>query len=269
MAVSSTSRAAAGLPCKMRAALRGQHGSQGVRGPGPGGAHPGQAGRLPGQAFGTQQGVSLEFGQRRGGERRGRLLVITCCRQVAGPPGRCFTRERRGGPAVHLDDQMRDRGVQHGLADQVMPEPDQPRPGRQQADVHAPGQRVMDDAVLAASGLQMTLPSWLAFGPHWLLPALEIGRLSALVASSPGRLERRSAALRAGGLALAGLLSLTNATFAILLIGDLARGGGTRSAAALLLAGGALWTANVLIFALWYWELDRGGPADRCHAVRP
>jgi hypothetical protein len=26
-------------------------------------------------------------------------------------------------------------------------------------------------AVLAASGLQMTLPPWLAFGPHWLLPA--------------------------------------------------------------------------------------------------
>ena len=123
-------------------------------------------------------------------------------------------------------------------------------------------------AVLAASGLQMTLPPWLAFGPHWLLPALEIGLLGALVASSPGRLERRSAALRAGGLALAGLLSLTNATFAILLVGDLARGAGTRSAAALLLAGGALWTANVLIFALWYWELDRGGPADRCHAVR-
>ncbi len=24
----------------------------------------------------------------------------------------------------------------------------------------------------------------------------------------------------------------------------------------------------MLIFALWYWELDRGGPADRCHAVR-
>jgi hypothetical protein len=40
------------------------------------------------------------------------------------------------------------------------------------------------------------------------------------------------------------------------------------AATALLLAGGALWTANVLIFALWYWELDRGGPADRCHAIR-
>jgi hypothetical protein len=89
-------------------------------------------------------------------------------------------------------------------------------------------------AVLAASGLQMTLPSWLAFGPHWLLPSLEIALLGALVASSPGQLERRSAALRVGGLALAGLLSLTNATFAVLLVGDLARGGGTRSAAALL-----------------------------------
>ena len=70
-------------------------------------------------------------------------------------------------------------------------------------------------AVLAASGLQMTLPPWLAFGPHWLLPALEIGLLGALVASSPGPLERRSAALRAGGLAVAGLLSLTNSTFAV------------------------------------------------------
>jgi hypothetical protein len=123
-------------------------------------------------------------------------------------------------------------------------------------------------AVLAASGLQMTLPPWLSLGPHWLLPALEIALLGALIASSPGRLERRSAALRAGGLALAGLLSLTNAALAVLLVNDLARGAGTGSAATLLLAGGSLWAANVLIFALWYWELDRGGPADRCHAVR-
>jgi hypothetical protein len=49
---------------------------------------------------------------------------------------------------------------------------------------------------MAASGLQMTLPPWLAFGPHWLLPAIEIGLLGALVASSPGRLERRSAESR-------------------------------------------------------------------------
>jgi len=123
-------------------------------------------------------------------------------------------------------------------------------------------------AVVAASGLQMALPRWLSAGPHWLLPAAEIGLLCALVASSPGRLERRSALLRTGGLVLAGLLSLANAGSAALLVSDLARGANPQSAAGLLLAGGLLWAANVLIFALWYWELDRGGPADRCHAVR-
>jgi len=53
-----------------------------------------------------------------------------------------------------------------------------------------------------------------------------------------------------------------------LLVNELAHGSAAESAAALLLAGGSIWAANVLIFALWYWELDRGGPADRCHAVR-
>jgi len=123
-------------------------------------------------------------------------------------------------------------------------------------------------AVVAASALQMALPGWLSLGPHWLLSALELGLLCALVASSPGRLERRSAALRAGGLALAGLLSLANAISAALLVNELAHGSRAESAAALLLTGGSIWAANVLIFALWYWELDRGGPADRCHAVR-
>ena len=123
-------------------------------------------------------------------------------------------------------------------------------------------------AVLVASGLQMTLPQWVTLRPHWLLPALELGLLAALVASSPRRLERRSAALRAGGLTLAGLLSLANATSAALLVRNLAHGRADESAATLLLAGASIWAAGVLIFALWYWELDRGGPADRCHAMR-
>ena len=123
-------------------------------------------------------------------------------------------------------------------------------------------------AVVTASGLQMALPEWLSLRPHRLLPALQLGLLCALVASSPGRLERRSATLRAGGLALAGLLSLANAVSTALLVNELAHGSRAESAAALLPVGGPIWAANVLIFALWYWELDRGGPADRCHAVR-
>jgi len=39
-------------------------------------------------------------------------------------------------------------------------------------------------------------------------------------------------------------------------------------AAPLLLLGGAIWLTNVIVFALWYWEFDRGGPVARAHAHR-
>jgi hypothetical protein len=35
------------------------------------------------------------------------------------------------------------------------------------------------------------------------------------------------------------------------------------SPAPLLLTGGAIWLTNVIVFALWYWELDGGGPPKR------
>ena len=44
------------------------------------------------------------------------------------------------------------------------------------------------------------------------------------------------------------------------LILDLIRGEGIHDAADLLLAGGAIWLTNVIVFALWYWMFDRGGP---------
>jgi hypothetical protein len=38
---------------------------------------------------------------------------------------------------------------------------------------------------------------------------------------------------------------------------------GGREPLALLRSGGALWLTNVLVFALWYWRLDGGGPRER------
>ena len=31
----------------------------------------------------------------------------------------------------------------------------------------------------------------------------------------------------------------------------------------LIVAGSLIWLTNVVIFALWYWETDRGGPGQR------
>ena len=47
------------------------------------------------------------------------------------------------------------------------------------------------------------------------------------------------------------------------LILDLIRGEGIHDAGDLLLAGGAIWLTNVIVFALWYWMFDRGGPVAR------
>src|SRR6266498_2589997 len=50
------------------------------------------------------------------------------------------------------------------------------------------------------------------------------------------------------------------------LIYRLLYGGMTEKPSVLLLTGGAIWLTNVIVFALWYWEIDRGGPAARAHA---
>jgi hypothetical protein len=44
------------------------------------------------------------------------------------------------------------------------------------------------------------------------------------------------------------------------------RGGGHQEPADVLFAGAVIWLTNVFVFALWFWELDRGGPATRANA---
>jgi uncharacterized membrane protein len=47
------------------------------------------------------------------------------------------------------------------------------------------------------------------------------------------------------------------------LIYDILKGVGGINATDLLGRGAAIWFTNIIIFSLWYWELDRGGPAER------
>ena len=39
--------------------------------------------------------------------------------------------------------------------------------------------------------------------------------------------------------------------------------------AELLLTGAAIWLTNMIVFGLWYWEFDRGGPVERAAATQP
>jgi len=124
-------------------------------------------------------------------------------------------------------------------------------------------------AIVVAIGLQLALPERLGLRPGWALPALEAVLLVALLAANPGRLDKAHPALRYGSLVLVGLLSVSNAISAVLLINELLRGrGGTGSAGPLLANGAAIYLTNVLAFALWYWDFDRGGPVARAHATK-
>ncbi|MFE1752913.1 hypothetical protein [Streptomyces anandii] len=126
-------------------------------------------------------------------------------------------------------------------------------------------------AVLGAVALQLLLPRRLAFHPDWLLPALEVLLLVALFPAFHPRTGRTTALLRGGGLALAALVSLANGWSAVLLIRGLVRGTEGNDAGALLMAAAGIWLTNVIVFALWYWEWDRGGPVARAagRAVYP
>jgi hypothetical protein len=121
-------------------------------------------------------------------------------------------------------------------------------------------------AIVVAIGLQLALPDRLTLQSRWLLPGLEFAMLIGLIIASPVRFNRESTALRLASLTLTGLLSLANAWSATLLIQGLLRGTEGQDAGALLSTGAAIWLTNIIAFAVWYWQFDRGGPAARAHA---
>ena len=104
--------------------------------------------------------------------------------------------------------------------------------------------------------------------PVWLLPALEGLLLLGLVMVNPRHINRESRAVRVASLTLAALLSLANAWSVARLVTGLVQGTEGNNAGPLLITGGVIWLTNVIIFGLWYWEFDRGGPVSRANATR-
>lgn len=122
-------------------------------------------------------------------------------------------------------------------------------------------------AVAGMIALQLSLPTRLSLTGRWILPLIEAVILGVLIASNPRRISKRSPMLRVLGLALIGVASLANAWAVVGLVAGIAKGTDGASAGPLLVTGGSIWLTNVIIFALWYWELDRGGPVSRAHAL--
>ena len=118
-------------------------------------------------------------------------------------------------------------------------------------------------AVASSMALYVVLPQRLitGLGPRWLVPTLEGALGVALLVAGPRRLSRKSGRLRSLAILLIAMVNLANlVSLCELLNLLLAKHPGGR---ALIFASVPVWLTNVLVFALWYWELDRGGPVAR------
>ena len=117
--------------------------------------------------------------------------------------------------------------------------------------------------ILAAIALQLLLPKRLTAGPTWLIPSLEGALLIGMSFATPRQLEHEHRLRRRVALGLTAFVSAANVLLAelthLLLHHNVSDG------RELIVAGVLIWLTNFLIFALWYWEIDRADPAG----VRP
>jgi hypothetical protein len=112
-------------------------------------------------------------------------------------------------------------------------------------------------ATFSALVLYLALPPQLTIGPNWPLPLAEAGALATLIlAMRAGHQARRRRKIAIGVVLVATLANLIALGF---LAHYLVVGG--KALATDLIGGGALiWATNLALFAVLYWELDRGGP---------
>jgi hypothetical protein len=115
-----------------------------------------------------------------------------------------------------------------------------------------------------AIALQVAVPDRLVLvRPSWILPAVQGALLIVLVTANPQRINRQSMAMRSLSLVLGALLTLANGWSLAWLAVGITRGTMGRTPGQLLITGADIWVTNVVVFALWYWEFDRGGPVAR------
>ena len=129
-------------------------------------------------------------------------------------------------------------------------------------------------AVISVGILQEFLPEDFRAAPQlfYLFPIILLVFLAVLIIGDPGRIDRDRRWLRVtSGLMIAVMTFATAAATARLIVGILTNAQ-FASATDLLIIGGIIWITNVIVFSLWYWDLDAGGPAARAvgrRDVRP
>lgn len=120
-------------------------------------------------------------------------------------------------------------------------------------------------AVLVAGWLHATLPEPLKVQQSAWLPWIVMALLVILIVGDPGRIDRSRPWLRVLTGVLFGFITIANAYSAVQLVIGIIDNASFTQPKELLLAGASVWLTNVIAFALWFWDLDRGGAAERAN----
>ena len=115
--------------------------------------------------------------------------------------------------------------------------------------------------ILAIGFLYLALPESLTFGPNWLLLAIEAVLLIPLLFIGITHRPIPHITLRFFACAVLAVVTLGLAASIVLLVNALITG--STKGIFLLRSAAVLWVTNILVFALWYWEVDGGGPHKR------
>ena len=113
-------------------------------------------------------------------------------------------------------------------------------------------------ALLAVGGLRLALPESLSAGPAWLLIAVVAVLMIPTVWARYREMDMLNKML---GYVLTSIVTLDMVWSLYLLIAALPSH--KEAPQDLLRSAAALWLANILVFASWYWRLDAGGPRAR------
>jgi uncharacterized membrane protein len=118
-------------------------------------------------------------------------------------------------------------------------------------------------AILLAVILYITLPEHLTLSPRWLVPVLELALLVPLAVFGPRRIVERPGIRRVAAIVLIAIINAANVASLVLLVHYLTTPGTKVTGLQLLYSAASVWFTNIIVFGLWYWELDGGGPHRR------
>jgi hypothetical protein len=124
-------------------------------------------------------------------------------------------------------------------------------------------------AIVAAIVIQHVIPTQYTVVPRWPLVIMELLLLVVLLLINPVRLSRRTTVGKWASLVLTAAITVDNTGSAVILAKRILGGQVSNNAGVLLGSGAAIFVTNVIVFGIWYWELDRGGPFARRAGERP